>query len=110
MTGRGVIGSYRGHTPPPRPSPAMFAPDPRLKTALELFHGGRFGDSVVRCEALWADGVRSLLLQALLGELRLWQNRPSEAAELLSAALTEKPDSTRLKAILADSYRRSDRL
>jgi hypothetical protein len=88
----------------------MFAPDPRLKTVLELFHGGRFGDSILRCEALWADGVRSLPLQALLGELRLWQNRPTEAAELLSAALAEKPDSARLKAILAESYRRSDLL
>ena len=87
------MGSYLGRTPPPRPFSAMFAPDPRLKTALELFHGGRFGDSILRCEALWTAGVRSLPLQALLGELRLWQNRPSEAAELLSTALTEKPDS-----------------
>ena len=88
----------------------MFAPDPRLKTALELFHGGRFGDSIGCCEALWAEGVRSLPLHALLGELRLWQNRSSEAAQLLSAALAEQRDSVRLKAILAESYRRSDQL
>ncbi len=88
----------------------MFAPDPRLKTALELFHGGRFGDSIARCEGLWGEGARSLPLQGLLGELRLWQNRPSQAAELLSAALTGQPDSVRLKAVLAESYRRSDRL
>jgi len=77
----------------------MFAPDPRLKTALELFHGGRFGDSIGCCEATWAEGIRSLPLQALLGELRLWQNRPSEAADLLTGALAEKPDSVRLKAL-----------
>ena len=83
---------------------------PTFEDPLELFHGGRFGDSILRCKALWTAGVRSLPLQALLGELRLWQTRPSEAAELLSAALTEKPDSPCLKAILAESYRRSDRL
>ncbi len=88
----------------------MSAPDPHLKTALELFHGGRFGDSIARCEGLWAEGVRSLPLQALLGELRLWQNRPLDATELLSAALTAQPDSVRLKAVLAESFRRSDRL
>lgn len=34
--------------------------DPRMKTALELFHGGRFSQRCRLCEALEDDGERNV--------------------------------------------------
>ncbi|KAA6184329.1 hypothetical protein F2Q65_12765 [Thiohalocapsa marina] len=94
-------------------SPDRSSPERRLKTALELFHGGRFADSAPLGEALREEGLHDIRLHALLGELHLLQNRLETAREHLETALRAEsdsvPGSVRLRALLADCHRRAHR-
>jgi predicted Zn-dependent protease len=82
----------------------------QLKTATELFHGGRLAEASVLCEALAADGEASSQFLGLFGQLQLLRNRTDAAEPLLVAALAEAPESPRLRALLAETYRRAGRL
>lgn len=82
----------------------------QLKTATELFHGGRLAEAAALCEALAADGEASSQFRGLLGQLQLLRNRTDAAEPLLVAALAEAPESPRLRGLLAETYRRAGRL
>jgi len=81
-----------------------------LKTATELFHGGRLAEAAALCEALAADGEASGQFRGLFGELQVLRNRTDAAEPLLVAALAEAPESVRLRGLLAETYRRAGRL
>jgi hypothetical protein len=81
-----------------------------LKTATELFHGGRLAEAATLCEALAAAGEASSQFHGLFGQLQLLRNRTDAAEPLLVAALAEAPESPRLRGLLAETYRRTGRL
>lgn len=85
-------------------------PQRRLKTASELFAGGRFAESEALCRELAAADFRPPELCGLLGELLVLANRPDEAQPWLDAALAELPESPRLLGLLALCHTRRDRL
>jgi len=82
----------------------------RLKTATELFHGGRLAEAAALCEALAADREASSRFCGLFGELQVLRNQTDAAEPLLVAALAEAPESVRLRGLLAETYRRAGRL
>ena len=82
----------------------------QLKTATELFHGGRLAEAAALCEALAVDGEASSQFRGLFGQLQLLRNRTDAAEPLLVAALAEAPQSPRLRGLLAETYRRAGRL
>ena len=82
----------------------------RLKTATELFHGGRLAEAAALCEALAADREASSRFCGLFGELQVLRNQTDAAEPLLVAALAEAPESLRLRGLLAETYRRAGRL
>lgn len=88
----------------------MIPYDRRLKTAAELFAGGRLTPASDLAGTLWAEGDGSLELAVLYGELALLGNRLGEAETALRLALEELEGHPRLTALLAETLRRAGRL
>lgn len=84
--------------------------DNRLKSATELFAGGRFAEAAAMAGELWSDGDCLPEVAALHGELALLRNRLGEAERALRGALDGLGPQPRLLGMLAETLRRGDRL
>lgn len=81
-----------------------------IKTAAELFAGGRLTPASDLAGILWAEGERSPELAVLYGELALLGNRLDQAEAALRIALEELAGHPRLTGLLAETLRRAGRL
>lgn len=88
----------------------MILQDRRLKTAAELFAGGRLAHASDLARTLWAEGDRSPELAVLYGELALLGYRIAEAEAALRLAREALMGHPRLTGLLAETLRRAGRL
>lgn len=91
-------------------SPAVTAHQRRALIADEHFTAGNLKLAESLCTELWEVERHTPMLTALLGEIFLLRNRPTEAEPLLRKALKDQGGNPRLLGSLAECLRRSDRL
>jgi hypothetical protein len=88
----------------------MISADRRLKTAAELFAGGRLTAASELAGILWAEGERAPELAVLYGELALLGGRVDHAEMALRLALEAMEGHPRLPGLLAVCLCRAGRL
>jgi hypothetical protein len=91
-------------------SPAVTTTRRRVLIADEHFTTGNLKLAESLCKELWEAERHTPMLTAMLGEIFLLRNRPSEAEPLLRKALNDQGGNPRLLGSLAECLRRSDRL
>jgi hypothetical protein len=91
-------------------SPAVTTTRRRVLIADEHFTTGNLKLAESLCKELWEAEQHTPMLTAMLGEIFLLRNRPSEAEPLLREALDDQGGNPRLLGSLAECLRRSDRL